>query len=204
MKIIQSIESEKAVLGGLLLDSSCFLKINKQLCVRDFTVALHQIIFDCMRRLFLKYKKFDASMVCSALDADEIIEKFIYELANTTPSTANIIAYADIVREKSVQRQLVAIAADISNSAKNPNNKSIQDLLDESEDKVRAVNSPQCGYQAHLASFFREVAEEIDSIPREDFCESYLEFILVEVNKAIVDTLRHVEDTHPEEEDETE
>ena len=198
MKVIQSIESEKAVLGGLLLDSASFKQICTKLCANDFTTGLHQHMFKFMSELFKKHEKFDAPMLCEALNVDEKWEKYIYELANTCASVANIKAYADIVREKSVQRQLVSIATDIANTAKQPGNRKIEEILDDAEARVRAVNSHECSYQAHLVSFLREVAEEIECTSRDEFCESYLQFTIVEVNKALVDTLRHVEETHPD------
>lgn len=205
MHVIQSIESEKAILGGLLLDSSAFAQIKSKLCPNDFTLLLHQEIFKAMSNLFKTHEKFDAPMVCEEMGIDDKWEKYVYLLANTCASVANIKAYADIVREKSVQRQLVTIATDIANTAKKPSNRKIEEILNDAEARVRAVNSHECSYQMQLASFFREVAEEIDSIPRAEFCESYLQFTLVEVNKAVVDTLRHVEDTHPDNyEEETE
>jgi len=198
MRVIQSIESEKAIIGGLLLDSTSFTKINKQLCPNDFTLSFHQDIFKVMCELMVQHKCFDAPMVCDALGLNKQSEKYIYELANCTASTANIKAYADIVREKSVQRQLVSIATDIANTAKQPGNRKIEEILDDAEARVRAVNSHECSYQAHLVSFLREVAEEIECTSRDEFCESYLQFTIVEVNKALVDTLRHVEETHPD------
>jgi replicative DNA helicase len=202
MRLPQSIESEKRVLGALLLDSSLLKNISNELCPEDFTKTLHKEIFNQMRKLAIVHKGFDAQMICDALKLNKAGEKYLYELANDTASTANIKAYADIIREKSVQRQLIAVATDIAKAASKPGNEGIRELLDEAENKVRSIyDNGACGFQSHLASFFKEIVEEIESIPRDEFDVGYIQYTIIEVNKALVDTLRHVEDTHPKHEE---
>ncbi len=198
----RSLESEQRVLGALLLDSTLLVDVAEKICPEDFTKTLHQEIFTQMRKLMINHKSFDAQMICDALKLNKACEKYLYDLANDCASTANIKAYADIIREKSVQRQLIAVATDIAKSASKPGNEGIRELLDEAENKVRSIyDDGVCGFQSHLASFFKEIVEEIESIPRDEFDVGYIQYTIIEVNKALVDTLRHVEDTHPKHEE---
>ena len=193
MRMPQSIESEKRVLGALLLDSSLLKNISNELCPEDFTKTLHKEIFNQMRKLAIVHKSFDAQIICDALKLNKAGEKYLYELAK---------AYSDIIREKSVQRQLIAVATDIAKAASKPGNEGIRELLDDAENKVRSIyDDGVCGFQSHLASFFKEIVEEIESIPRDEFDVGYIQYTIIEVNKALVDTLRHVEDTHPKHEE---
>jgi replicative DNA helicase len=67
-------------------------------------------------------------------------EVYLFELANNTPSAANITAYADIVRERSVLRQLIAAAGDIADNAFNAQGRSIVELLDAAERSVFSIS----------------------------------------------------------------
>lgn len=72
-------------------------------------------------------------------------EAYLFELANNTPSVANVTAYADIVREKSVQRQLISVATEIADSAYNPAGREVPELLDFAETKVFAIGEQTAG-----------------------------------------------------------
>lgn len=196
MKLPKSIEAEKAVLGGLLLDSSYFNVIKDKLCSEDFYQKEHRSIYHVMRLLWDENKSFEAQLVSLHLAP---LEKYIYEMANETASTKNILSYVDIVREKSVQRQLVAVATDIAQSALNPGNKDFKEILDNAEQKVRNIADGQdihlCPEQIRLTLYLRELAEEVANA---DLDEGYLREIIVEVNKALVCTLEHFEDNHAE------
>jgi replicative DNA helicase len=202
---IESIESEKAVIGGLLLDSSQFLKVHEKIAPEDFSREIFGTIFYTMSILHDKRKTFDIAMIVDEMGENKScelknsLESLLLNLANECPSVANICAHADIIREKSVQRQLLQVATEIAHEAKKPGNKAIAKILDDAESKVKDLYSPAfCTEQVRLASLFRELAEEIDSSNPHEFCESYLQFTLIEVNKALVDTIRHIEDTHEE------
>lgn len=197
MNITRSVESEKAVLGALLLDNNKFVGLNKQLCSNDFTISFHQEIFESMCLLMGKFKCFDVPMISEDLRISKEHEKYLYELVNNCASVINVKAYADIIREKSVQRQLIVVANEIKDFANNETSTPILKLIDDAERKVKAsgtIDDTKCAFQVHLASYFRELAEEIESINPRTFCKSYLKFTLIEVSKAMVDTIRHVEE----------
>lgn len=195
MKAPQSLASERAVLGGLLLDCKLMPMVNKKLCVEDFMGSNNKKIYRTMDLLYSEHGVFDAHLVSERLPE---IEVEIFQIANSTPSVANIGSYCDIVREKSVQRKLIEVASDIADSAKKGLQKDAARLIDEAERKVRDVyeNSTDediCPAQEHLVSFFMELTNELDNV---DLTEEYLAHTIVEVNKALVDTLRHIEESH--------
>ena len=140
MKLPKSIEAERAVLGGLLLDSSYFNVIKDKLCTSDFAHKDHRSIYHVMRLLWDEHKSFEAGLVSIKLQP---LEKYIFEMANTTASTRNILAYVDIVREKSVQRQLIAVATDIAKSALKPGDKDFKEILDDAEAKVMEIGQEE-------------------------------------------------------------
>lgn len=194
MQLPKSIEAERAVLGGLLLDSRYFNVVKDKLCTEDFAKKDHRSIYHVMRLLWDEHKSFEAGLVSIQLKP---LEKYIFEMANETVSTKNILAYVDIVREKSVQRQLIGVATEIAQSALKPGNKNFKEILDEAEAKVMSIAEEKdvtlCPAHAHLTHYLRELAEEIANA---ELDEDYIRHTIVEVNRALGCTLQHFEENH--------
>ena len=112
-----STEAEQAIIGGLLLDNQAWDKVATKLCETDFYRTEHRLLFRAIQELSTKNQPFDVVTLLDNLKAMHTLddaggEAYLFELANNTPSVANVGAYADIVREKSVHRQLIAVSAD--------------------------------------------------------------------------------------------
>jgi replicative DNA helicase len=140
-----SIEAEQSVLGGLMLDNRAWDQVVDRLRDSDFYRNEHRLIFRVMSRLLDQSKPLDVLTVSEALRELHELEQvggevYLFELSNNTPSAANIIAYADIVRERSVLRQLIATASDIAESAFNVQGRSIVELLDAAERGVFSIS----------------------------------------------------------------
>jgi replicative DNA helicase len=136
-----SIEAEQAVIGGLLLVPESWDRVADRLVERDFYRRDHQMIFRAIGELQNKNMPPDAVTLGEWFEAQGIAElvggsRYILELANTTPSAANIIAYADIVREKSVLRQLIDAGTEITGDAFQPEGRSTQEILEKAEQAV--------------------------------------------------------------------
>lgn len=108
--VTPAIESEKTLLGGLLLDSSCYLAIKDMLCGNDFSCDSHNKVFEAIRAVFAERGTFDIAMVS---DHGGLNSAYLYQLTQDCCSTANLRAHAEIIREKSVQRQLLECAKEI-------------------------------------------------------------------------------------------
>lgn len=107
-----SIESEQSVLGGLLLVPEALSKLSDWLTAEDFYRREHRLIFQAICALAEKGKPIDSVTLADWFAANgNIVEvggpAYLAELANTTPSAANITAYAEIVAEKSRLRQVI-------------------------------------------------------------------------------------------------
>lgn len=107
MKFKPATESEKVVLGALILDPELFSVVQNILCSADFHYPVHKEIYDCMHKLYLKYGTFDIAMILDNLETNAV---YLYELSNECASTRNIEAHATIIREKSVQKHLIQCA----------------------------------------------------------------------------------------------
>lgn len=141
-----SIEAEQSVLGGLLLsgltnDSSAWDTIADKVVETDFYRQDHRLIFRALADLAEDNKPLDLVTVSEWLKQRHELENaggfaYLATMVKDTPSAANIKAYAEIVREKSILRQLIGVGTDIANAAFNAQGRASKELLDEAEQKV--------------------------------------------------------------------
>lgn len=131
-----SIEAEQSVLGGVMLDNETWEMVSEILLSSDFYVKNHREIFKAMESLGNVGHPMDVITLSEYLEKQgetEIGLAFLGELAQNTPSIANIRAYAEIVREKAITRQLIAASNEIADASFNPEGRSLPELLDLAE-----------------------------------------------------------------------
>lgn len=134
-----SLEAEQAVLGGLLLENAACEKI-EGLFELDFYKREHQLIFSAITELAKHNTPFDVLVVTDYLKQKnqlaEVGEDYLFQLASNTPTAANIVAYADIIRDRSVLRQLISTGQHIADDGFYPEGRSIKELVDNAEQKI--------------------------------------------------------------------
>ncbi|MBK1691141.1 replicative DNA helicase [Ectothiorhodospira mobilis] len=136
-----SIEAEQAVLGGLMLENSAWDRVSDRVAEVDFYRYDHRLIFRAIAELAGRNAPFDLVTISERLEARGELEDagglaYLGLLARDTPSAANITAYADIVRERSVLRQLISVGTGIADSAFHNEGRNSDDLLNEAEQRV--------------------------------------------------------------------
>ncbi len=139
-----SAESEMAVLGALLLDSSAWDRVADLLVESDFYRHEHRAIFGAIASLANACRAADVVTVFEHLqrlgkDEEAGGLEYIAQLAQYVPSVANIRRFAEIVRERAVLRRLVAVSDEIATAAFSPGDRTVADVLDEAQQKVFAV-----------------------------------------------------------------
>lgn len=166
-----SIEAEQAVLGGVMLDNQAWDKICDVLCEEDFYRHDHRLIFRALNILYGRNSPFDVLTVSETLKTQNDLDKvggevYLFELAKNTPSAANITAYAKIVRERSILRQLISSANDIAESAFNIGSRDTTDLLDEAERKIFAIaeQSTRGSGPMNVKEYLGKAVERIDTL----------------------------------------
>jgi len=137
----QSLEAEQSVLGGLLLDNTAWDRVGDMLTAQDFYRADHRLIFEHIGALIEHNKPADALTVAETLERSGKLaeiggQAYLGSLASNTPSAANIRRYAEIVRERSIMRNLAAIGTEIADSAYNPAGRDAKMMVDEAEAKI--------------------------------------------------------------------
>ncbi len=136
-----SLEAEQSVLGGLMLDSTAWDKVADKLTGRDFYRNDHRMIFDAIAELAEKGRPCDAVTLSEHLEknarlADAGGMAYLAGLAKDTPGSANIRAYAEIVRERAMLRDLIRVGNEIAGSAYSTDGRDATDLVDEAERRV--------------------------------------------------------------------
>lgn len=162
----RSLEAEKSLLGGLLIDPIKLASVQTLITEDDFYKSAHQQIFTAMERIFDRNGSIDSVMLINQLDSYDQLENIggpqtIIELANYTPTTANIEQYARIIREKSILRQLIYASNQISKNAYEEAG-DIEDIVDQSEKLILSIGE---GSQDNRPKEMRHlIAEAFDNI----------------------------------------
>src|SRR5947209_1826012 len=136
-----SVEAEQSLLGALLLDNQAFDRVADLVTAEDFYRDDHRRIWRHVSKLIEVNRPADVVTVSESVDASEDKDKtggaaYLGALAQNTPSALNIRRYAELVRERSVQRRLAQVATGIAEDALNPAGKEVGQLLDEAESKI--------------------------------------------------------------------
>ncbi len=152
-----SIDAEQSVLGGLMLAPDAWDRVADRLTEDDFYRHDHRLIFRAIRELTERSQPFDAVTLGEVFDSQGTSDQvggsaYLIELAGNTPSAANITAYADIVREKSVLRQLIEIGTRITSDGFVPDGRNSQEILEAAEQAVfRIAESGMRGRKGFLS-----------------------------------------------------
>ncbi|MFI3178518.1 MAG: replicative DNA helicase [Methylococcaceae bacterium] len=165
-----SIQAEQSVLGGLMLDNQTWDTIADKVIEKDFYRRSHQLIFKKIEELAEKQIPFDVITLSDALKAIGELDNvgglaYLIMLAKDTPSAANIAAYANIVRDRSVLRQLIHIGTEISDSAFNTEGRDTAELLENAEREVfQIAEQRQRGQAGGFISIKSLLAKAVDKI----------------------------------------
>ena len=138
-------ELERAILGGLMLETERYDAVSEIIEFTDFEGQDHQNICQSMGELVNSNKPLDPLTVSDRLDSKNLLTRaggknYLIDLASTSPSAANLEAYAGMVRQKSISRRLMKINSEISELIVNPQGKDAAELLDEAETKIFSLN----------------------------------------------------------------
>ena len=138
-----SMEAEQSVLWSLLIDKDWFLVISDLLTKEDFYDDKNAKIYEIMQELYTKSKPIDIITVKDRLQDRWYLDdiwglNYIVELTEIVPTSSNIYEYAQIVKNKAVNRKLIKTWNEIILNGYNEE-KNINELLEASEKSLFAV-----------------------------------------------------------------
>jgi len=167
----QNIDSEKALLGSIMLKPEAMHEIIDMVKPNSFYSEKHRIIYNSMLELFEKNEPIDILSLSSKLKEKKQFEQigggtYLTELVNFVPSAANIKHYADIVQKKFMMRNLIDAADHISELGYEEDN-DIEQTLDTAQSKIFEVtNSPTLQKFIAIKDTLTEAWERLERLHR--------------------------------------
>jgi replicative DNA helicase len=171
-----SIEAEQALLGALLIDNQAFDKIGDLVTGEDFYRDDHRRIWRHIVKLVENNQPADVVTLADSIERSEDKDKtggaaYLAQLAQNTPSAVNVRRYAQLVRDRSVQRRLGQVATEIAESALATSGKEVGQLLDEAESKIFQIAEAGARKDQGLlgiAPILAKVYERIDHLHNQE------------------------------------
>lgn len=145
-----SIEAEQSVLGSMLIAPESWDTVTEIIGSDDFYNRAHQTIFIAVLDLLKHNLPVDLITVSEQLEKHDKLEEaggfaYLAELAKNTPSAANVAAYAQIIKERAITRELIGVAHNIAEVGFNPEGRNSAELLDLAESKVFEIAEKRTG-----------------------------------------------------------
>ena len=146
----QSLESERAVLGSIMLRPGAIIEIGDTLSGESFYSDKHALIYETMLELSGKGEPIDMLSLAHRLEEKKLLERiggssYLAELTNVVPSSANIKHYAEIVEKKSLLRALIESGDFVAELGFNEGPDNIDEILDRAEKKIFNITSAPKG-----------------------------------------------------------
>lgn len=118
-KIPHSASAEQAVIGSLLIDSRCVPDVIEKVCADDFYIKINRDIFETVYSMFTYGQTIDPVTVIDQMKVrgvyTDTCEKYMAEVMGMTPTAANVLQYASIVKDRALLRHLGDAADEINN-----------------------------------------------------------------------------------------
>lgn len=140
----QNIDAEQSIIGSVLLDNNALFKSLEIIRPEDFYNNAHKKIFSCILDLSERNEAIDLITLTEYLNKKGLLEEvggasYLTMLVNNVPTTANIRNHSNIIREKSLLRNLISTATEVI-SLGYEDQKDIEELLDYAEKSIFAIS----------------------------------------------------------------
>lgn len=169
-----SIEAEQSVLGGVMLDNHAWDEVSDQLTADMFYRPTHRMVFDAMRMLASEDSPLDVVTVSEVLETRHQLDAVgglgtLAELARNTPSSKNIVAYANIVRDRYQLRILAQTASDMNRQALNPLGQTAESIIEAGEQALFRIVEKRGGHElSSVTDMLNRAVDKIDAACQSD------------------------------------
>ena len=168
----QSLEAEQAVLGSILIDSRCLTDVIGILRPADFHLQQNREIYETIYTMFNFSQTIDPVTVLDKMKElgvhREDSRNYIMQLMDITPTAANAVRYANIVRDKAMLRGLADAASDISETVYNQVG-TPGEILESAEKKIFALRKGERGDSLeHIGTTLHKVFDRLTELSQSD------------------------------------
>ena len=168
----QSLEAEQAVLGSILIDSRCLTEVIGILRPEDFYLQQNREIYETIYTMFNFSQSIDPVTVLDKMKElgfhRDDSRQYILQLMEITPTAANAVRYANIVRDKAMLRGLADAATDISDTVYNQVG-SPAEILENAEKKIYALRKGERGDSLeHIGTTLHKVFDRLNELSQSD------------------------------------
>lgn len=142
-----NLDAEQAVLGSMLIDASCVKDVIERLRPADFYLQQNREIFESIYTMFSYARPIDGITVCEEMQKagtyeEKTTRNYLAQLMEITPTSANVLEYVNIVRDKSLLRKIAEAAAEITAMVQEGIGEAAG-ILEASEQKIYAIRQEQ-------------------------------------------------------------
>lgn len=167
----QDLEAETSLLGAILIDTDAIYKVADIVSEDHFYSSEHQLIYKAMRELYEQNKPIDVLTLSDQLKKNKQLKNVggsakLAQIANGSITSANIVAYANIVKEMATRRRLINLGAQMSEMGFD-DGKAVQELMDQAEQEIFSVSMSREGQKfIHIKDTLEESFNRIEQIQR--------------------------------------
>lgn len=166
----ESLPAEAAVLGSMIIDPECIGEVVERLSVDAFYRLEHHYIFNALIALYEKHKggAIDVVLLRDELERRKQIKavggvEYLAKIIDSVPSSANVMYYADIVKDKQLLREIIAAAAEILDDAYDQSTET-REILAEAKRKIFAVTDKNISGPAYASENFEKIIENVQGL----------------------------------------
>lgn len=185
-----SVEAEQSVLGSMLIDSHCIPEVIEALIPDDFYTRQNREIYEAIYAMFTLSQSIDAVTVLDKMRQDGTYEEnstrnYVLQIVDVTPTSANVMEYVAIVKDKSLLRQIAQTAGDITGMVQR-NDGSGQDILNAAEQRIYAIRQGRAGRGlTHISMVMQDVYARLEELAASDKAVPGLSTGLSDLDRAI-------------------
>ena len=144
-----SVESEQSILGSIILDKDAIITVAETINPSDFYKEAHKIIYESMLSLNSNNEPIDLITLIEELRKEGHLDNiggisYLTSLSTIVPTTSNVKYYANIVKEKSVMRQLIKASNEIINLGYDAST-DVQEILNKAEKSIFDISQEKYG-----------------------------------------------------------
>ena len=168
----QSLEAEQAVIGSILLDSRCVSDVIAVVKPEDFYLRQNRELFECIYTMFNYSQTIDPVTVLEKMRQmgyyQDNTRDYVLQLLEITPTAANAVRYAGIVRDKAMLRSLATASTEISEAVYTQVG-TPSEILESAEKKIYALRKGERGDSLeHIGTIMYKVFERLNELSQSD------------------------------------